>query len=103
MLKIDLEKNGKEVKMILDGRLDTTAAPEAEEVLRRELPGADALTIDMEKLEYISSAGLRVLMTARRELKKQGSDRLKLTRVNEIIMEIFEVTGFSDIFDIEAE
>ena len=102
MLKTDLNRNENELTMILEGRLDTNSAPEAEEVLRRELPGTEALTVDMEQLEYISSAGLRVLMFARRELKKQGGS-MKLTHVNEIIMEIFEVTGFSAIFEIEAE
>jgi len=103
MLKIDLKKEEKDLTMVLEGRLDTTAAPEAEETLRRELPGAESLTVDMKKLDYISSAGLRVLMFAKKELKKQGSDQMKLTHVNEIIMEIFEVTGFSEIFDIETE
>ena len=103
MLKIDLKKEEKDLTMVLEGRLDTTAAPEAEETLRRELPDAESLTVDMEKLEYISSAGLRVLMFAKRELKKQGCDKMKLIHVNEIIMEIFEITGFSDIFDIETE
>ena len=103
MLKIDLEKKENEVTMVLDGRLDTTSAPEAEAVLRELLPDYDAVTIDMEKLEYISSAGLRVLMVAKKELKKKGSDKLKLIHVNEIIMEIFEVTGFTELFHIEAE
>ena len=103
MLKIDLKKEEKDLTMVLDGRLDTTAAPEAEEALRKALPDCESLTVDMEKLEYISSAGLRVLMFAKRELRKQGCDKMKLTHVNEIIMEIFEVTGFSDIFDIETD
>ena len=102
MLKIDLKKEEKDLTAVLEGRLDTTAAPEAEETLRRELPDCESLTVDMEKLDYISSAGLRVLMFAKRELKKQGCDNMKLTHVNGIIMEIFEVTGFSEIFDIEA-
>ncbi|MBQ6292383.1 MAG: STAS domain-containing protein [Lachnospiraceae bacterium] len=103
MLKIDLKKEEKDLTVVLDGRLDTTAAPEAEEMLRRELPDCESLTVDMENLEYISSAGLRVLMFAKRELKKQGCDEMKLIHVNEIIMEIFEITGFSDIFEIETE
>ena len=103
MLKIDLKKEEKDLTVVLDGRLDTTAAPEAEEMLRRELPDCESLTVDMENLEYISSAGLRVLMFAKRELKKHGCDKMKLIHVNEIIMEIFEITGFSDIFEIETE
>ncbi len=103
MLKIDVKKEEKDLTVVLEGRLDTTAAPEAEEALRRELPDCESLTVDMENLEYISSAGLRVLMFAKRELKKQGCDKMKLIHVNEIIMEIFEITGFSDIFEIETE
>ncbi len=103
MLKIDLKKEEKDLTAVLEGRLDTTAAPEAEETLRLELPDCESLTVDMENLEYISSAGLRVLMFAKRELKKQGCDKMKLIHVNEIIMEIFEITGFSDIFEIETE
>ena len=101
MLNIDLKENNKELLVILEGRLDTASAPEADALLQKSLPGAEALTIDMEKLEYISSAGLRVLLSAEKTLQKQGGRKLKLIHVNEIVMEIFEITGFSAILDIE--
>lgn len=82
----------------LSGRLDTMTAPELETALAEELPGIQELTLDFSELDYISSAGLRVLLSAQKQMNKQGS--MKLTGVNETIMEIFEVTGFSDILTI---
>ena len=83
----------------LEGRLDTVSAPELEAELKDALDGVRELTLDLEKLEYISSAGLRVLLAAQKEMNKKGV--MKLTHVGETIMEIFEVTGFSDILTIE--
>ncbi len=83
----------------LEGRLDTVTAPELEAELKNALNGVTELTLDFEKLDYISSAGLRVLLAAQKTMNRQGS--MKLTHVNETIMEIFEVTGFSDILTIE--
>ncbi len=83
----------------LEGRLDTTTAPELEKELSETLDGISDLTLDFEKLEYISSAGLRVLLSAQKVMSKQG--KMKLVHVNEIVMEIFEVTGFQDILTIE--
>ena len=83
----------------LEGRLDTTTSPELEKELKESLPGVTDLTLDLDKLEYISSAGLRVLLAAQKTMSKQGE--MKLINVNEIIMEIFEITGFSDILTIE--
>ena len=82
----------------LEGRLDTVTAPELEEALKESLSGVKELTLDFEKLEYISSAGLRVLLSAQKTMTKQGS--MKLIHVGETIMEIFEVTGFIDILTI---
>ncbi len=82
----------------LEGRLDTTTAPELEEVLKGSLDGVSELIIDMGSLDYLSSAGLRVLLSAQKTMNKQGS--MKVTNVNETIMEIFEVTGFADILTI---
>ncbi len=87
------------LKLALVGRLDTTTAPELESVVKGELDGISALEIDMTDLEYISSAGLRVLLAAQKIMNKQGS--MKVTHANDDIMEIFEVTGFSDILSIE--
>ena len=89
--------NGK-AAIALEGRLDTVTAPELEKELKSSLEGVSELTLDFEKLEYISSAGLRVLLAAQKAMNKQGE--MKLLNVNETIMEIFEVTGFSDILTI---
>lgn len=83
----------------LEGRLDTITSPELEEELKASLEDAQALVLDFEKLEYISSAGLRVLLSAQKTMAKRGE--MKLTHVNETVMEIFEVTGFADILTIE--
>ena len=83
----------------LEGRLDTNAAGDLEKVLKDELDYIDSLVFDMEKLDYVSSAGLRVLLFALKSMKGRGE--MKLIHVSEPIMEIFEVTGFSDILTIE--
>lgn len=84
--------------LTLDGRLDTVSAPELEQVIKEMLPGLAELTLDLTGLEYISSAGLRVLLSAQKAMNKQG--RMTVTHVNETILEIFDVTGFSDILTI---
>ena len=99
MLSIEKKTNGSELTIALSGRLDTTTAPELEKELKASLDGVTALTIDMAALEYISSAGLRVLLSAQKIMNRQGE--MKVTHVNETIQEIFEVTGFSDILSIE--
>ena len=91
-------ENGKAV-FALGGRLDTTTAPELEKELKESLSGVSELMLDFAGLEYISSAGLRVLLAAQTAMKNQG--KMKIKNVNETIMEIFEVTGFSDILTIE--
>ncbi len=83
----------------LEGRLDTVTAPELETALKESLDGVKKLTLDFAELEYISSAGLRVLLAAQKTMNKQGE--MKLINVGETIMEIFEVTGFSNILTIE--
>ena len=99
MLNIEKKTSGSELTVALTGRLDTTTAPELETVIKSSLDGVTALNIDMEALEYISSAGLRVLLSAQKIMNKQGE--MKVTHISESIMEIFEVTGFSDILNIE--
>ncbi len=99
MLHIDKTiQNGKAV-FALEGRLDTVTAPDLEKELKSSFNDVTELVLDFEKLEYISSAGLRVLLTAQKTMAKQGE--MKLTHVGAPIMEIFEVTGFSDILTIE--
>lgn len=98
-MTIQNNKNGSTLSLALEGRLDTTTAPELDEVLKGSLDGVTELTMDLEKLEYLSSAGLRVLLSAQKTMNKQGSMVVK--NVNETIMEIFEITGFSDILTIQ--
>ena len=93
------ERNESALALALEGRLDTVTAPELEKELKGSLDGVSELTLDFAGLEYISSAGLRVLLSAQKIMNKQGS--MKLKNVNETIMEIFEVTGFTDILTIE--
>ena len=98
-MDINVAKNGTELTVALTGRLDTNTAPELESKLNEILDEATGLTFDMGSLEYISSAGLRVLLSAQKRMKGQG--KMVVKNVNEAIMEIFEVTGFSDILTIE--
>ncbi len=99
MLNIEKNKNGTDFAIALEGRLDTTTAPQLEKELKADVAGVSELTFDFAKLEYISSAGLRVLLSAQKIMNKQG--HMSICNVNDDIMEIFEVTGFSDILDIE--
>ena len=99
MLNITKKTNASELTVALTGRLDTTTAPELEKELKASLDGVTTLVIDMTALDYISSAGLRVLLSAQKTMNKQGE--MKVVHVGETIMEIFEVTGFSDILTIE--
>ncbi|MBQ8108918.1 MAG: STAS domain-containing protein [Clostridia bacterium] len=83
----------------LEGRLDTTTAPDLEKEIKTGLDGVTELIMDFGKLDYISSAGLRVLLSAQKLMSKQGG--MCVTNVNDMVMEVFEVTGFSDILTIE--
>ena len=99
MLNICKKAEKEAVLIALEGRLDTTTAPDLEKELKSSLEGVTSLTLDLEKLEYISSAGLRVLLAAQKTMNQQG--KMKVVHVCETIMEVFEVTGFSDILTIE--
>ncbi|MBE5827823.1 MAG: STAS domain-containing protein [Butyrivibrio sp.] len=98
-MTINKTANGNELTIALEGRLDTTTAPQLDDELKSALEGITKLEFNFEKLEYISSAGLRVLLSAQKVMNKQGSMVIK--NVNEEIQEIFEVTGFVDILTIE--
>ena len=99
-MEIKQEKNGNELTIYLDGRLDTTTSPKLEQELKDSLDdNTKKLVIDLEKLEYMSSAGLRVLLQAQKQMNKQGE--MIVRSVNETIKDIFEVTGFSDILTVE--
>ena len=91
--------NGTALTLALEGRLDTTTAPELEAELKQALPGADSLTLDFAKLDYISSAGLRALLGAHKAMLAKGG--MKVIHANEIVQEVFDVTGFADILTIE--
>ena len=99
MLNINKKLEDKTLTVTLEGRLDTTTAPQLEAELKSDLADVTSLVMDFEKLEYISCAGLRVLLSAQKIMNKQGE--MKLIHVNDVINEIFEVTGFSDILNIE--
>ena len=98
-MTIEKKMNGEEVTLVVSGRLDTQTAPELENELDAVLPGLKELTFDMANLEYVSSAGLRVILKAQKVMNTQGS--MKLTGVNDSIMEVFDITGFLDILTIE--
>ena len=98
-MKITKNVNGNIANIALEGRLDTTTAPELEKELKGVIESADALTLDFSKLDYISSAGLRVLLSAHKAMSKKGG--MKVCNVNEIVNEVFDVTGFADILTIE--
>jgi len=92
---------GDALTLVLEGRLDTTTAPQLEGELKGQLEGITTLTLDMQDLAYLSSAGLRVILAAQKQMNKQGN--MVIRHVNETIMEIFEVTGFADILTIEKQ
>ena len=98
-MTINETKNGNELVIAPEGRLDTTTAPELEEKVKESIDGVTDLVFDLSKLEYISSAGLRVLLSTQKIMEKQG--KMKFINVSDIIMEIFDVTGFSEILTIE--
>lgn len=96
-MKITKHSEGTALEIALEGRLDTNTAPELEKELKESLGGMTDLTLDFAKLEYISSAGLRVLLSAHKTM--QG--RMTVKNVNDIVSEVFDVTGFVDILNIE--
>ena len=98
-MKIEKTASGSELTVALEGRLDTITSPELEKELVDSLDNVKELVLDFEALDYLSSAGLRVLLSTQKRMSRQGS--MKLVHVNDTIMEIFEVTGFTDILTIE--
>mgnify|MGYP003405972846 FL=1 len=96
---IDKKKNGTQMTVALTGRLDTITAPELESSLKEDIDGVTELNFDFTNLEYISSAGLRVLLSAQKIMNKQGSMVVK--NANDMIKDVFDVTGFSDILKVD--
>lgn len=99
MMEIRKQIDGEKMTLEVEGRMDTVTAPQLEEVISNELSDVKELVLDFGKLEYLSSAGLRVILSAQKLMAKQGS--MKICHVNNTIMEIFEITGFADILTIE--
>ena len=97
-MEITKTKNDAALTIALTGKLETTTAPALDQVIKEELSGISSLTFDLSGLEYISSAGLRVLLTAKKTMNKQGT--MQIVNANEIVREIFDITGFSDIFTV---
>lgn len=98
-MTVDIEKNNQTVILKVEGRLDTTTAPVLEKTVNEVCENAKELVLNLEKLAYISSAGLRVLLAAQKKMNQQGS--MKLIRVCQEVMDILEMTGFADILVIE--
>lgn len=98
-MTIGKERNNEILTVIIDGRLDIVTAPELEKSIKEDTEDIRELVLDMNGVEYISSAGLRVILAAQKKMNRQGS--MKLKGVCEAVMEVFEMTGFSDILDIE--
>ena len=99
-MEIKKELDGSKLTVTLSGRLDTTTAPDFEKELKSSLDGVNELVLDFSGLDYISSAGLRVLLSAQKLMNAAGGS-MKIVGANDIVKEIFDVTGFSDILTIE--
>ena len=98
-MTVTKNKEATKLNVKIDGRLDTTTVPLLEAEMKDALDGITDLVLDFSNLDYISSAGLRILLTLHKQMNKQGS--MKVTNVNEIVSEVFEVTGFCDILNVE--
>ncbi len=98
-MTIEIKRNADETVIELAGRLDTTTAPALDKTISTDIEGTKKLVLDLKSLEYISSAGLRVLLAAQKRMQKLGS--MKLRNVCEEVMEVFEMTGFADILTID--
>ena len=98
-MQINATRNNSVLTLALEGRLDALTSPELENALKDSLSGIDLLTLDFSKVDYVSSAGLRALLSAHKLMSGQG--RMKMTNVNEGVMEILKMTGFSNVLSVE--
>ena len=98
-MTIEIKRNAEETTIKIVGRLDTTTAPALDKTINNDVADTKHLVLDVKELEYISSAGLRVLLSAQKKMQKIGS--MKVINVCEAVMEVFEMTGFADILTIE--
>ena len=99
IMKINYNREAGKLTVAIEGRVDTVTAPEFEKTLGELLDGVTELVLDMKKVDYVSSAGLRVILKVQKVMFNQGA--MKLIGVNESVMEVFEITGFSNILNIE--
>ena len=100
-MTINKEINGTELRIAVEGRLDTMTAPELEAELRESLDAAESLILDFGKLEYISSAGLRTILAAQQYLEEKDLPDVKVININAVVAEVFSVTGFDKLVDAE--
>ena len=98
-MKVEFQRGTNEITLKIVGRIDTITAPDLEEIINDDIKGSENLILDIEEVEYISSAGLRVLLAAQKKLNMFGT--LKVRNVRAEVMEVFELTGFTDILEIE--
>jgi anti-sigma B factor antagonist len=98
-MTIEIKRNAEETIIEVAGRLDTITAPALDKAINEDIDGTNNLVLDLKNLEYISSAGLRVLLSAQKKMQRIGS--MKVKNVGDSIMEVFEITGFADILEIE--
>ena len=101
MMNIIQNRNNNQLVIALEGRLDISTAPDLDKVVNNDLDGVTELVFDPEKLNYISSVGLRVLLFAQKKMNRQGS--MKVINVNEMVMDVFAAMGFADIMKIEQK
>ena len=99
-MKINKDLKDGNLTLSIEGEINSFTAPELEEVIKNDLNGVKSLVLDLKDVEYLSSAGLRVLLVAHKVMVKQG--KMSLRNVNKSVMEVFDITGFSNILDIEA-
>ncbi|MBE6997287.1 MAG: STAS domain-containing protein [Ruminococcaceae bacterium] len=101
MLNVEKKLDNGVLLIALEGELDTLSSPDFEDMLEPLLDEAQSLTLDFEKLEYISSAGLRVLLAAEQALEEKGAEKVRVVNMNSTIRNIFEITGFVDVLAVE--
>lgn len=98
-MEIELKKDGSRLEAVMHGRIDTATSAEAEAILMPAIEGVNDLVLDFEDIQYISSAGLRVLLLIYKKMNTQGE--MKLVHVNEMVKEVLDITGFLDILNVE--
>ena len=101
MLNVEKKLEDGALLIALEGELDTLSSPDFEDMLEPLLAEAQSLTLDFEKLEYISSAGLRVLLAAEQTMEERGAERVRVVNMNSTVRNIFDITGFVDVLAVE--